>query len=48
MEPDIAQPERLDQRLTGSDRTPCQVKTDKFAGRQLESHADQVGADSAT
>ena len=48
MKRDVSQAERFGKRLPGSDRTSRQVKTDKLAGRQLESHSDEISADSAT
>jgi len=45
---DVPQAQLCHEGLTGSDRPPRQVKTDKLALRQLESHSDDVAACPAT
>jgi hypothetical protein len=45
---DVPQAQLCHESLTGSDRPPRQIKTDKLALRQLESHSDNVTAYPAT
>ena len=48
MQVNIPQAQLCHASLTGSNRTPRQVKADKLAFRQLESHSDDVAANSTT
>src|ERR1700722_7687686 len=48
MECYVLQPEVFKIRLSGSDRTACQIQPNKLAGRQLEGHSKEIAAKTAT